>query len=52
MHNTITCLDELLDQMMIESIVDSVHYSNKLEGIEVPLDRCYELCIGTFDSED
>lgn len=52
MHNTITCLDELLDQMMIESIVDSVHYSNKLEGIEVPLDRCYELCIGTFDSGD
>lgn len=43
-------INDMLDQMMIESFVDSVHYSNKLEDINVPLDRCRDLCIGTFDS--
>ena len=45
-------IDELLDQMMIESFVESVHYSNKLEEIDVPLDRCHELCIGTYNTTE
>ena len=45
-------LDKLLDQMMIESFVESIHYSNKLEDINVPLDRCRELVIGTYDCND
>ena len=45
-------LDELLDDMMMTSFIESIHYSNKLEDINVPLDRCYDLVIGTYNSED
>ena len=52
MTETDITLDELLDQMMIESFIESIHYSNKLEDINVPLDRCRELVIGTYDCDD
>jgi hypothetical protein len=45
-------LDELLDEMMLTSFIESIHYSNKLEDINVPLDRCRELVIGTYDCND
>jgi hypothetical protein len=45
-------IDELLDDMMLTSFIESIHYSNKLEDINVPMDRCRELVIGTFDSNE
>ena len=45
-------LDELLDEMMLTSVIESIHYSNKLEDINVPLERCAELVIGTYDCND
>jgi hypothetical protein len=45
-------LDDFLTQMELTSFVESIHYSNKLEGINVPIDRCYELVIGTYDTTD
>ena len=45
-------LDELLDEMMLTSFIESIHYSNKLEGINVPIERCRGLVIGTYDSND
>ena len=45
-------LDELLDEMILTSFIESIHYSNKLEDINVPLDRCRELVIGTYDCND
>ena len=45
-------IDELLNDMMLTSFIESIHYSNKLEDINVPMDRCRELVIGTFDSTD
>ena len=52
MTETNITLDELLDQMMIESFIESIHYSNKLEDINVPLDRCRQLVVGTYDCND
>ncbi len=50
MPETNIILDELLDEMMLTSFIESIHYSNKLEDINVPLKRCRELVIGTYDS--
>lgn len=47
-----TTLDDLLNQMMIESFIESVESSNRLEGIIVPRDRIEEICIGTYDVEN
>jgi hypothetical protein len=44
-------IDDLLNDMMLTSFIESIHYSNKLEDINVPIDRCRELVIGTYDSE-
>ena len=52
MTETNITLDELLDEMMFTSFIESIHYSNKLEGINVPFDRCRELVIGTYDCND
>ena len=45
-------LDELLDEMMFTSFIESIHYSNKLEDINVPVERCCELVIGTYNNDD
>ena len=45
-------LDELLDEMMLTSFIESIYYSNKLEDINVSLDRCRDLVIGTYDCND
>ena len=53
MTNTTTAaVDELLAQMEQTAFIESIHYSNKLEGIIVPIERCRELVIGTYDSEE
>ena len=45
-------LNDLLDDMMITSFIESIHYSNKLEGINVPIERCRDLVIGTYDCDE
>jgi hypothetical protein len=44
-------IDELLTQMELTAFIESIHYSNKLEDINVPIERCRELVIGTYDVE-
>jgi hypothetical protein len=43
-------IDELLTQMELTAFIESIHYSNKLEDINVPIERCSELVIGTYDA--
>ena len=47
-----TAVVKLLAQMEQTAFIESIHYSNKLEGIVVPIERCRELVIGTYDSND
>ena len=45
-------LDQLLQEMEIESFLDSIESSNRLEGIIVPRERIEEICIGTYEVEN